>query len=382
MAKLPWKRGESAAAPPALSSYLPSQPTDYTSMPIVEDEGLLVRFQRLPALARVAMVALPVLLVVGAIVAAVALAPAAPVEAVVAPPAPEVTVTEARVVNASEISISGQALNVPDGVPVSAQLLADGDALDWLDPEQATGVVEGERISLRVRKARSWVQQLQATAVYTVELTLAAEPPVKARTTLIVPEPVAAAFYQGGVAMATATPAPTKTPTPEPTPAPTVAGLPTLVVNNGASMLISPTLGSEVVAASPPGATYQPILRTPDNQFFLVHEGNRVGWLAAGDVTIDAAEIPRIGVTTPSMEAVQAGPLVATALRDGNIRYGPSLTTGTILGQLRAGQSVTLEARTADGQWYRVVAPEAAGWVNIILLTIEPDTAAHVPSSN
>jgi hypothetical protein len=52
---------------------------------------------------------------------------------------------------------------------------------------------------------------------------------------------------------------------------------------------------------------------------------------------------------------------------------------GTVLGQLHAGQTITLKSQTADGQWFRVVAPEAEGWVSVTLLEIADAVIAQVP---
>jgi flagellar FliL protein len=49
-----------------------------------------------------------------------------------------------------------------------------------------------------------------------------------------------------------------------------------------------------------------------------------------------------------------------------------------VLGQLHAGEVVTLLERSEDSAWYRVKAPEAEGWVSATLLTINPDIAKQV----
>ena len=52
-----------------------------------------------------------------------------------------------------------------------------------------------------------------------------------------------------------------------------------------------------------------------------------------------------------------------------------------MLGQLHAGEVVTLLERSNDSAWYRVQAPEAEGWVSATLLTIDPEVAKQVPTA-
>lgn len=79
---------------------------------------------------------------------------------------------------------------------------------------------------------------------------------------------------------------------------------------------------------------------------------------------------------TPSPE--QTAVYTATVFNGGNIRAAPSLD-GAVLGQLHAGEVVTLYEKTSDGQWYYLEAPEATGWSSATLLTIDPAVAEQVP---
>jgi hypothetical protein len=342
------------------------------------------------------LLVLPLLLLVGIGWAGYTFVAQPPIDATVpvAPP-PQLTVSEARVVNPQEISIEAQTQDVPNGTTVNARVLEDGEPIAWIESTAASGAVTDNAIVMRIRKARDWTQTLSKDATYSVELTISSEPPVTASQALDVPAPLAESFF--GVALAptvqpTAQPEPTTQPEvavqPEPTPPsaePTAApsiGIPTLIVGANATLLVSPTLGSGLIATATSGASYQPLLRTPDGKFFLVHQGNRVGWLPASQATIDSAQVSQIALTTPSDEAVQAGPLRANVGNGGNIRYGPSVKTGTVLGQLHYGQTVTVKARTADGVWYQVVAPEAEGWVHVSLLRMEPGVMDQVPRAN
>lgn len=62
----------------------------------------------------------------------------------------------------------------------------------------------------------------------------------------------------------------------------------------------------------------------------------------------------------------------------GNIRERPVITPCTCP-QLHAGQTVQLLEKTADGNWYRVIAPEGTGWVSATLLRIDGEVARQVP---
>lgn len=409
MPKLPWKRGDANGEPPPLSSYLPTQPVDYTALPIVEDESIGARFRRLGPIARIGVIVFPLLFIGLAVWGMMILTAPGPMKT---PLRPEVTLGDVRAVNPNEITVDGTTANVPDGTSVSATLLVDGTAVDWAAAESSVGTVTDNKVSLRLRRSDSWSQALVPEAVYSVELKLASDPPAESRQTLIVPGPIADEFYAAGgtqpdvnveptfeptdeptieptvepTPAATQTIAPTVEPTLEPTPqptalppTPTVEGPPAVAAAANATLLISPTLGSGIISRPAAGVIFQPLLRTPDTQFFLVLVDGQAGWLPAGQASFDPAVAVRIPASTPSPEAVQAGPLRASARNGGNIRFLPNVNTGTVLGQMRANEAVTLKARTANGGWYRVVAPAAEGWVSATLLQIPGSVAAQVP---
>jgi uncharacterized protein YgiM (DUF1202 family) len=86
---------------------------------------------------------------------------------------------------------------------------------------------------------------------------------------------------------------------------------------------------------------------------------------------------------TPEPEPTEAPAptLTATVFNGGNIRRVPQVTQNPedILGQLHAGEVVSLLEQSPDGQWLRVQAPEAEGWVSRTLLTIDAAVAEQVP---
>jgi uncharacterized protein YgiM (DUF1202 family) len=81
--------------------------------------------------------------------------------------------------------------------------------------------------------------------------------------------------------------------------------------------------------------------------------------------------------TIPSSGTATAGMPTATVFNGGNIRQAPN-PKGQVLGQLHAHQTVTLLAKTLDGRWYQVSAPEATGWVHVSLLRVPADVANRI----
>ncbi len=379
MPKLPFKRKPADDAA-SLSSYIPTQMVDYTSLPPIEEDTALTRFNRLPLIARIGAVLLPILLLAGAtwgVWQSLSGTPKTQAKA----PTPVVEISKAQVVSRDAIAVEAQTKNVAQGTKVSARLLSGEEALGWADAEQSTATVQNGAISLRMTKAAAWETVLTSEMTYTIELTVGeAASAVTARSPLNVPEKLASTFF-GPEATPAPSPSPTQTPAPTPTPEPTVvAGPPTLSVVVDSTMLISPTLRSAAIGSVQVGATFEPMLRSEDNKWFLVKQAEQVGWLHADQIKIDPQAGAKVASVRPDPAKVKAGPLTATVFNGGNIRYRPNVQTGTVLGQLHAGQMVTLTAKTADGNWYKVVAEEAEGWVSQSLLTIDAAVAAKVPN--
>jgi hypothetical protein len=382
MPKLPFKR-KTTDDGSSINAYLPTHMIDYTSLPPIDEDTPMMKFRRLPVVARLGMVLLPLLLLAGAGWGVYQyLLPPAPVAAELPPP-PTLSITSARVVSKNAITLDAQVTNVADGTPISAELLVDGDASAWLDPSSAAATVSGGQLDLRLMQADAWDDALSADSTYAVRLTVGdATSGLITEAEVVVPDKLRDAFFAPVVVetLPTATPEPTKAP--EPTAEPTVVptqGPPTLEVVVEATMLISPTLGSGIVAEAAPGATFEPLLRSADNAWFLVEQNNNVAWLYKDEIRIDNDARDQIPSVMPDADRVTAGPYTATVGNGGNIRYRPNVETGTVLGQLHARQTVTLTAQTPDAQWFKVVAPEAEGWVSVTLLDIDLDMMAQVP---
>jgi hypothetical protein len=94
-----------------------------------------------------------------------------------------------------------------------------------------------------------------------------------------------------------------------------------------------------------------------------------------------AAPTAAAPTAAPTAQPTPAPELTATVFNGGNIRKQPKVTTNKadVLGQLHAGEVVTLLERSADGAWYRIKAPAAEGWVSATLLTVNADVAKQVP---
>jgi SH3-like domain-containing protein len=388
MPKIPFKR-TSTPDPVVLDAYLPSQTVDYTVVPPLEGEDAEVSFGRLPLPVRIVALLLPLVVVIGLVWGLWRFLTPAPAAEVVLPPT--VSITSARVVSPDAIMVEAQSQHVSDGTPVRAQLLANDQPVDWLDSSTVTTTVQDGRISLRLQKAPDTEQTLDPQAIYRVDLSVGDGPTLTtAQADLAVPLQLAGSFFVLATPTAVpATPTPEPTPTPEasPTDEPVVAeaddpadGPPMLDVTLDATLLISPTVGSAVTGSMPSGTSVVPLVRSEDNQWLLVRQANdRVGWMNAKYVEQDETTIERIPSVRPDRAKVTAGPLTARVFNGGNIRYAPDKRRGTVLGQLHADQTVSLVAKTKDGQWYKVVAPEAEGWVHVSLLTIPRNVISQVP---
>ncbi len=372
MAKFFRKRDDDNAQ--SANAYMTTQPVDYTSLPVIESQGPLDRFKLLPLPTRLLLVLVPLLLIGGGIWAATQYFKAPP--AVPPPPPIVLALTEANATGPQGIAVNGTVTNATPGLSVTASLLENGAPIAWASPDSASAAVGADGVvALRLTRAPDWNQRLQPDATYSVGLAAAGAEPVS--TTLTISSRIAKDFYAAGVPEPTATPAPTTAPAP--TVEPTPAGPPSLTTAANATLLVSPTLGSAVLTTLPAGTKLEPALRTNDSQFFLIVQNELVGWLPAAQATIEPQEVARLQPVTPDAGAADAGPLKATVANGGNIRYRPSVQTGTVLGQMIAGQTVTLKEKTANGVWYHIVAPAAEGWVSASLLAIDARTVASVP---
>jgi len=85
-----------------------------------------------------------------------------------------------------------------------------------------------------------------------------------------------------------------------------------------------------------------------------------------------------VGTVQISYAQEQTTQLTATVRRGGNIRATPSLK-GTVVAHVKFKETLTVIEKTANGGWYHIVAPEAEGWVSVVLLTMPRTLASQVP---
>ncbi len=374
MAKF-YKKREATLAGMSTAAYLPTQPVDYTSLPVVEEQGRLARLSTVPLAVR-GLLGLLLLLVLGGLLWNLFFHK--PPKPVPPPPAPVATISDATVTGENSITLAAVITNLTKPVSVTAQLLQAGQPIAWADPKTATSSTGPDgKLEMRLTRISTWQQMLDKSAPLTVRIDV---PGAKAVTAdLSVPTPVSADFYAGGVVAPVPTALPTSVPTPVPTARPVVNPP---MTKASASLLISPTLGSSVLLVVPANTKLEPLFRTDDNSFFLIKQNDQVGWLPVDHLTATADQIQNMKSIKPDAGAASAGPLKATVFNGGNIRYRPSKESGTVLGQMIAGQTVTLKEKLPTGEWYHVVAPNAEGWVARDLLTLDSQTIATVPLAN
>jgi hypothetical protein len=92
---------------------------------------------------------------------------------------------------------------------------------------------------------------------------------------------------------------------------------------------------------------------------------------------VGAVPLERPSTVFQTLPSSSSAALSAKVVNGGNIRYTPGMK-GAVLGQLHAGELVTLVQKTANGLWYYVNAPEATGWVHASLLRVDPAIASQV----
>lgn len=362
-----------------------TQPIDNVDLPVVETEGALTHLRSQPPAVKRALAVLVMVVLIGGLWIGFQLNK--PRVAQKPPTPPSIAINEARVTGERAISVVAAVSNAADGTVVSAQLLADGQPIDWIGPESAEGKVKQGKVSLRLLRSKDWNEQLDAALPYEIRLTAPGATPVNAA--LEIPAMVATAWFKAGAVAQSVAPTsaptelptalPTTLPTPAPTSPPAPAGPPSVITLANATLLFSPTLGSKILTTLPPDTTFEPAYRSANGQFLLIVNEEFVGWLPVQATVVEPDALRAIPLVTPPTGAAGQGPYLGAVFNGGNIRYRPSLKSGTVLGQMIAGQTVSLREKLADGSWYHVVAPAAEGWVARDLLTLDPKTIASVP---
>jgi flagellar FliL protein len=168
----------------------------------------------------------------------------------------------------------------------------------------------------------------------------------------------------------------------------------TAAVFNGGNVRAAPSLQGEVLDQINAGETVTLLGQNIDGNWYQITNVRGVtGWVSVTLLTITPEVSSQVPVTDP---ALPSGPpsdpaaptsvaitppagLTATVFNGGNVRSAPNLS-GQVLDQINARESVTLLAKTADGNWYQITNVRGVtGWVNRTLLTVDPEVARRVP---
>jgi len=137
------------------------------------------------------------------------------------------------------------------------------------------------------------------------------------------------------------------------------------------------TVDSEVISSDPTKLSIPPLYSA---DFYRDAVAAQPTTAPTATPTAASAE-PTVAPTVPAEPtATSTATLTATVFNGGNIRKEPRVSNN-VLGQLHAGEVVTLLERSNDSAWYHIQAPEAEGWVSATLLTIDPEVANQVSTS-
>jgi flagellar FliL protein len=136
------------------------------------------------------------------------------------------------------------------------------------------------------------------------------------------------------------------------------------------------TVNDQVVSSEAAAVAVPPIY---SSQFYGAAAAAPTAAPTAAAPTAAPTSAPPTAAPTAEPTAAPAPTFTATVFNGGNIRQRPVVEPCPDCPQLNAGEEVTLFERTANGQWYRVKAPEGEGWVSATLLTIDAEVAQQVP---
>lgn len=160
----------------------------------------------------------------------------------------------------------------------------------------------------------------------------------------------------------------------------TLPGTLTATVFNGGNIRQDPSLQGQVLGQLHAGQAVLLHEKTADGRWYRVTAPEASGWVSVTLLTIDpatASQVPVEGQAQPTSS--DATGLTAMVFNGGNVRAAPSLQ-GQVRDQIHAYETVQLLAKTTDGTWYKIInARNVTGWVNVSLLTIEPEMTNRVP---
>ncbi len=149
-----------------------------------------------------------------------------------------------------------------------------------------------------------------------------------------------------------------------------------------------PGTAFDSVGGVPVGTTLPAMGRNTDSSWIQVNFDGTVGWIASkllewsGDITVLPVMSGQPASDAPEAAPVAPGGVTATNGSGINVRSGPS-TNDAVLGQLAAGTTVGLNARSGSGRsmWVRFDYNGQAGWLASWVVTINGD-ANSLPDVN
>lgn len=367
-------------------------PIDYTSLPLDEEpKNLRERFASLSLAGKILAILVPVLAILGMVVLLLTLLPPTntPAQAIPLPEPVSLEIVKAdliRVDPAPTISVEARSTGLGDGTKVTVALLADGQPIDYLQPDQLSGEVRGGRVQIQARAMEGAAAPPEGPR-YTVKLST--DDGQASEMDLTVPSLYADAFFgRNAQVEPTATvPAPTAAPTeipataeasPEPSPTTVATALPTgpaVAVGNGGNVRKWPVIAANNrVGGVDAGNQVQLIERTPNGSWYRVRFTNTddgaeaLGWVSASLLQVDQATLAQVPVAT-----------VVSVFANGAVFEKPDGGT-TELDRVNKGEVALLTHKTANGDWYEITnIRDISGWVSADLLGIPADVAAKVP---
>jgi hypothetical protein len=160
----------------------------------------------------------------------------------------------------------------------------------------------------------------------------------------------------------------------------TPTGGPIATVFNGGNIRQAPNAKGQVLGQLHAGQTVGLLEKTVDGRWYHVSAPEATGWVHVSLLRIAPEVAGQVFVNGEASIAVPTREtLPATVVHGGNRRAAPS-TKGEVLGQVHAGDTIQLLARTRNGAWYYAICRcGARGWVHASLLKIDPKVARKVP---
>jgi len=371
-------------APPGLSGQV-----DYTSLPLDDGpSGWRERFANLSLAGKILIVLVPLLVLLGVLVLVLTLMSGnnePPPVAVLPTPAPPVTltVTKADVIRISPVTISvaAETTGLEDATKVTVELLAYGQPIPYLAPDETTGQVQGGRVKITAHKLDDAAAPSEGP-VYRVRVSTA-DGQATSEMDLTVPLSYARTFFgtagaetsataETGTASATAAPGATAEPAATPSPAP-LSG-PEVAISNGGNVRALPIVTpNNRVGGVDAGNKVQLLEQTPNGAWYHISfintdDGQRKdGWISASLLSVANDVLAKVEVAT-----------IVSVFVEGTMYEKPD-TASPKVDKVNVDEVVSLKQKTAAGDWYQVENVRGTtGWVPANLLGIPEDVAAKV----